>query len=309
MTNQDARALLPAHGPACHHAYDSAPAQNSAQSASSLSRPMSRSGAMSRTCAQVRRSSKLALLGGTTSGSPLAAGASPSNSTSPPRSDAKAVRRRGRCGEQSAVRCLRWGGARPRRPRSGLRSIQDPPTSLPTATALPLAAGWGEGRPGRRRGCPDGGWPPLARGRSPARSLGTPHDGALAGSSRSLKSGKPNAFTNSTAVQSLIRPNRARSNVRPAVAASGIMTTARSVPSCPAGSAHQLSACTSISVSCPTSSRTRTTEAPATTCAAVSTRPGAIRYPDPREPSWPGPRSTAIWATRQGSTITCHLSH
>ena len=51
-TNHDARALLPAHGPACHHVYGSAPAQNSAQSASSSSRPISRSGAMSRTCAR-----------------------------------------------------------------------------------------------------------------------------------------------------------------------------------------------------------------------------------------------------------------
>ena len=87
-TNHDARALLPAHGPACHHAYGSAPAQNSAQSASSSSRPMSGSGAMSRTCARYADRTSWSCSRGTTSGSPPAAGASPSNSTSPPRSDA-----------------------------------------------------------------------------------------------------------------------------------------------------------------------------------------------------------------------------
>ena len=52
VTNHDASALFPAHGPACHHAYGSGPAQNSAHSARSSSRPISTSGAMSRTCSR-----------------------------------------------------------------------------------------------------------------------------------------------------------------------------------------------------------------------------------------------------------------
>src|SRR5205807_2206756 len=28
------------------------------------------------------------------------------------------------------------------------------------------------------------------------------------------------------------------------------------------------------------------------------------RYPDPREPTWPGPRTATTWATRHGSTST-----
>ncbi|HEX2744073.1 MAG TPA: hypothetical protein VHN16_06670 [Streptosporangiaceae bacterium] len=35
VTNQDASAVLPAHGPACHQEYRPAPAQNSAHCASS----------------------------------------------------------------------------------------------------------------------------------------------------------------------------------------------------------------------------------------------------------------------------------
>ena len=57
-----------------------------------------------------------------------------------------------------------------------------------------------------------------------------PRLACLAASPRSLKSGNPKACTASTAVQSLIRPNRAGSTSRPAVASAGIMTTARSVP-------------------------------------------------------------------------------
>ena len=88
-----------------------------------------------------------------------------------------AVRRRGRCGGRSADPCLRWGDARPRRQRSGPRPRQAPPTSPPTAKAPPALAGWEEGRPGRRPGCPDGGSPPPARARPPAQNHGTPPAG------------------------------------------------------------------------------------------------------------------------------------
>ena len=142
--------------------------------------------------------------------------------------------------------------------------------------------------------------------RMPAHLLQIPeHPRPAARSPRSLNRGNPNACTASTAMPSPIRPNSAGSTSRPAVASPGnhdhgqvgALTAPPGRPTSPQPARRSRSAGRH-----PAAPGLR--DAPATTCAAVSTRPGPTRYPDPREPSPPGPRSTTSWATRQDSAVT-----
>jgi hypothetical protein len=136
-TNHDARALLPAHGSACHHVYASAPAQKSAQSASSVSRPMSGSGAMSRTCARYADRTSWSGSCGTTSGSPSAVGGSPSSSASPPRSATDS---------SSQARSIRRAVSRPV-PSLGWCSATTPTIRPPASTGPPDIPSHGDGSP------------------------------------------------------------------------------------------------------------------------------------------------------------------